>query len=187
MKLVYPLGLGAIALGVAAPFAGSPFRASQGRIDADALAREIARGSDHVGARQLAAWIRDRRSGLRVIDVRSPVEFAQGAIPTAENIPLERLVRTRFQPGQTLVLYSEEGAHGGQAWVLLRALGVSGALFVPGGLADWRDEVMNPALPADLSPEERAGIVELSHFFGGTPRIDSGAPGDAPSPRRRGC
>lgn len=194
MKFVRQLGISALALGLGAPFAGSLFRTQPRALDLDSIARAIDEGSDHVSARQLAEWIRDRRPGLRVIDVRSPAEFRDDAIPTAENIPIDQLAKSHFAPGQTIVLYSQEGAHAGQAWVMLRSLGVTQALFVPGGLADWRDEVLHPELPANASPAERVQIEALSHYFGGSPRIGAEQGNDVASAaqigrrsRRRGC
>ena len=87
------LGAGALLLGVAAPFAGSPYRTPQ-HLDVDGLVGQIERGEDHVTALELAGWIRGRKPGLRVIDVRTAEEFAAYSIPTAENIPLDRLART---------------------------------------------------------------------------------------------
>lgn len=194
MKFVRQLGISALALGLGAPFAGSLFRAQPRVLDLDAIARAIDEGSDHVSALQLAEWIRDRRPGLRVIDVRSAAEFRDDAIPTAENVPIDQLVKSHFAPGQTIVLYSQEGAHAGQAWVMLRSLGVTRAVFVPGGLADWREEVLHPLLPANASPAERAQIEALSHYFGGSPRIGAEQGSDVASAaktehrsRRRGC
>lgn len=194
MRLVRGLGLGALALGMVAPFAGSPSRTQQRGLDLDSITSAIDEGSDHVSARQLAEWIRERRPGLRVIDVRSPAEFHDYAIPTAENLPIDQLVRSRFASDQTIVLYSQEGAHAGQAWVMLRSLGVTQVVFVPGGLADWREEVLSPLLSANASPAERARIAELSHYFGGSPRIGGGQEGEVAgvaqsgrSLRRRGC
>ncbi|RUL78844.1 rhodanese-like domain-containing protein [Dyella choica] len=194
MKILRRLGISALALGLGAPFAGSPLRTQQRGLDLDSIARAIDEGSDHVSARQLAEWIRDRRPGLRVIDVRSPAEFHAGAIPTAENVPIDQLAKLRFAPGQMIVLYSQEGAHAGQAWVMLRSLGVTHAVFVPGGLADWREEVLSPLLSANASPAERARIAELSHYFGGSPRIGGGQEGEVAATaqigrgsRRRGC
>ena len=188
MSMTRRLGLGALALGLAAPFAGSPYRKPRAALDLDAVTRAIADGSDHVSARQLARWIRDRRPGLRVIDVRSARAFADFAIPTAENVPIERLAQAGFAPGGTIVLYSEEGAHAGQAWVILRALGITNAVFVPGGLADWRDEVMSPAV-GGMPQGEREEVIELRHYFGGSPRLDAnqGAQGAEAPLRRRGC
>lgn len=189
MKLVHGFGVGALALGLAAPFAGNPPHHRQGTLDIDAITRAIDEGSDHVSALQLAAWIRDRKSGLRVIDVRSARDFSDGAIPTAQNIPIDQLAKTSFGPEEIIVLYSQEGAHAGQAWVVLRALGVANAVFVPGGYTDWQDDVMQPALATDLAPAERARIVALSHYFGGMPRITDPmqAVGPQRSSRRRGC
>ncbi|MET3663442.1 rhodanese-like domain-containing protein [Caulobacter sp. 1776] len=188
MSATRRLGLGALALGLAAPFVGSPFRPHASGLDIDGLVKAIDDGADHVGARALAGWIRERRPGLRVIDVRPSEAFGDDAIPTAENLPLDRLVRTAFAPDQTVVLYSQEGAHAGQAWVLLRALGVAHVTFVAGGLADWWDEVMAPAIPADMPSAERETLIELSRFFGGSPRFSAHGEAPAPTPhRRRGC
>lgn len=194
MKFVRQLGIGALAVGLGAPFAGSLFRTPPRGLDLDSIARAIDEGSDHVSARQLAEWIRDRRAGLRVIDVRSPAEFHDYAIPTAENVPIDQLARSRFAADQTIVLYSQEGAHAGQAWVMLRSLGVTQAVFVRGGLADWREEVLSPSLPANCPLAERTRIETLSHYFGGSPQMEGEQVGEAASAapigrgsRRRGC
>lgn len=201
MSTVRVLGASALALGIAAPFAGSPNMGGSAKVDIEGLAAAIASGKDHVSALQLASWIRDKKTGLRVVDVRSPTDFAEFSIPSAENIPIAAIGRTQFNPDDTVVLYSEEGAHGAQAWVFLKAKGVERAYFIAGGLADWRDEVMGPILPADASPDATAAfqpIAELSRYFGGSPRTgpaggnatgmtalsDSEAP---PRARRRGC
>jgi rhodanese-related sulfurtransferase len=180
MTVVRTLGFTALALGAAAPFAGSPYAA--GRSDAAALAKVISEGGDHVSALQLAGWIRARKPGLRVIDVRSPQEFAAFSIPSAENIPLDALVHTTFGKNDTVVLYSEGGAHAGQAWVLLQLQGVKRAYFIAGGLADWRDEVMAPSLPTDATTAQIkafAPIAALSAYFGGA--VQTGPAGSAPT------
>jgi hypothetical protein len=77
---------------------------------------------------------------------------------------------------------------------MLRSLGVTQAVFVPGGLADWREEVLSPQLPVNASPAERVRIAELSHYFGGSPRIGGSQEGEVAGAaqtgqrsRRRGC
>jgi hypothetical protein len=107
MTMTRRLGIGALVLGVAAPFVGNPYRTPRGTLDLDAVVRAIDDGSDHVTARQLAIWIRDRRRGLRVIDVRLAAAFADYAIPMAENVPVERLVHLIVAPDDHLVLCSE--------------------------------------------------------------------------------
>jgi rhodanese-related sulfurtransferase len=185
MILSRRLGLGAAALAGLAAIAGSPYRHTKGRLDIGRTVRAIDAGTDHVSALDLAGWIRARKPGLRVIDVRSPQAFAAYAIPTAENIPLVRLMETPFAPHETVVLYSEGGAHAGQAWVLLQSLGVQNAVFIPGGLADWQDEVISPV----LSPgTDHARQAELSRYFGGQPVMGDAVVDRPRTPvRRRGC
>lgn len=194
------LGIAAFALGVAAPFAGDPQRSTAIQIDVDALAAIVAREEDHVTALELAAWIRDRRSGLRVIDVRTLAEYQTYAIPGAEHVPLTDIAGRRYADDEVLVLYSEGGAHAAQAWVFLRAMGVRQVYFLRGGLQEWLEDVMHPLLAADASPEAVqmfAATAELSRYFGGSPGIAEGdattgnsvaGPASVPArTRRRGC
>ncbi|QBB71087.1 rhodanese-like domain-containing protein [Pseudolysobacter antarcticus] len=204
MSAARTLGIAALALGVAAPFAGNPYRTAPGRIDVAELAGIVAREEDHVDAVQLANWIRERKSGLRVIDVRSPAEYQTYAIPGAENHPIATIDQNIFSDRDVLVLYSEGGAHAAQAWVFLRALGLRHVYFLRGGMQDWLDDVINPVLAADATPQARQAFedsAELSRYFGGVPRIDdeNSAPTDASKTptssvaatvartRRRGC
>lgn len=170
-------------LGIAAAFAGSPYR-SRGRIDVAELGGVVARGEDHVSAMELAGWIRDRRAGVHVIDVRPASEFAVYRIPTAENVPLDVIEHSHFAATDTLVLYSGGGAHAAQAWVFLRALGYRHVFFLSGGLDEWLDEVMNPVRSTDLT-----------RYFGGVPG-PAGSPARTAPPAaadraaraiRRGC
>lgn len=189
------LGISALVVGLAAPLAGSPYRSLRGQLDVEQTAQLIMDGDDHVSALQLAAWIRERKPGLRVIDVRTPEQFSQYAIPTAENLPLDALLRTGFSAQELIVLYSEGGAHAGQAWTLLRAVGVANAWFIAGGLADWHDEVLSPVLARSATPQAAQAFetkAELSRYFGGVPTTgDAAAKGVAGARvaklRRRGC
>jgi rhodanese-related sulfurtransferase len=183
-------------VGTARPVAGvgSASGAPSGSIDVAELARIVADQEDHVSAVELARWIRARRPGLRVVDVRTASEFRIFHIPGAEHVALEALAQTRFGTDETIVLYSEAGIHGGQAWVFLRALGHHRVFFLRDGLREWLDDVMSPAIAADAPPEALAAfaeVAELSRWFGGTPRwIDRAAPAgetDVRLARRRGC
>lgn len=186
---------GAAIAGVLAPFAGSPDRRSATRGElVDSLARAVADQEDHVPAVELARWLRTQLRGLRVIDVRSETEYRAFHIPGAEHIPLAQLTQARFASDDTIVLYSEVGVHGAQAWVFLRALGHRRVYFLRDGIYEWLDDVMSPTLPADASPAARAKfaeIAELSRAFGGTPRElaaeQASVAGAATPARRRGC
>lgn len=151
-----------IVLAIGAAVAGTPESGGGSRTSIRALADEIEHESDHVTALELAEWIRERRPGLRVIDVRTDSEFSAYHIPSAERIPLGSLTTMRFDPRSTLVLYSEGGAHAAQGWVLLRTAGVRNVYFLRGGILDWMDDVMNPATSS-----------ELTRYFGGVARANA--------------
>jgi rhodanese-related sulfurtransferase len=184
----------ALVLAVLAALTGTS-RRNGAVVDARGLAAEIEHEDDHVTALELAQWIHDRKPGLRVLDVRSDSEFAAYHIPSAERMPLTALAALPPNGGETLVLYSEGGAHAAQGWVLLRANGHHDVYFLRGGLLDWMDDVMSPMLPADTS---RARVAALSRYFGGVPRVGVAPLPTATDPaptageavarsRRRGC
>jgi rhodanese-related sulfurtransferase len=173
----------ALVLGLAAAIAGTPDRARNARLDVESLARAVEHEDDHVTAIELAEWIRERRPGLRVVDIRSSGEFDALHIPTAERIPLSDLSKTPFRRDETIVLYSEGGAHAGQGWVFLRALGYTQVYFLRGGLREWLDEVMSPAIAPTATDSVRkafARVSDLSRYFGGSPRVGALA-GSTPS------
>jgi len=176
--------LGALAalLGALAPFAGSPYASAHARVDIDQLARAVQREEDHVAPLELAQWIKDRRDGLRVIDLRSDSEFVAYHLPTAERVPLESLSRAPFHRSDAIVLYSEGGGHAAQGWVFLRALGYPRVFVLRDGLNGWLDDVMNATVAANATPAERAAFeraAELSRYFGGQPSVTPGLPPSA--------
>jgi sulfur-carrier protein adenylyltransferase/sulfurtransferase len=173
-RIVRALARLAIVLGAVAAVAGSPYVAERGNVDVQALASIVQREDDHVTAMDLARWIKERQRALRVIDVRSPEEFEAYHVPTAERVPIDSLPLAKFRRGETIVLYSEGGAHAAQAWVFLRAMGYDSVYFLRGGLYEWLDLVMNPAFVAAKTPTDSAKLAEMidvSRYFGGTPHI----------------
>ncbi|MEP6617683.1 MAG: rhodanese-like domain-containing protein [bacterium] len=161
-----------IVLAVGALIVGNPRASTSGTVDVTALARDIEHEADHVTALELAQWLRDHKSGLRVLDVRSDSEFADFHIPGAEHVALSRLASLKPAGGETIVLYSEGGAHAAQGWVLLRALGFREVYFLRGGLLDWMDDIENPVRAANRTADSAwAHQAELSRYFGGVPRV----------------
>ena len=173
MKSTQLLAAVAALLAIGAAFVGNSRGGSAGRLDVSALASEIEKESDHVTAVELAAWIRDRKTGLRVIDVRSDSEFTAFHIPSAEHMQLTALASMKPQSGETIVLYSEGGAHAAQGWVLLRSLGYRNVFFLRGGLLDWMEDILAPTIAersGDVKQDAaRDSVVALSKYFGGSP------------------
>lgn len=186
------LTLVAMALAIAAPFAGSPFRTARGMIDVDELSRLVAREEDHVTALELAQWIKDRHA-VRILDLRPPAQFDSLHIPGAERAAIDSLSALGLHAGDTVVLYSEAGAHAAQGWVFLRALGFRHAYFLRGGIYEWIDQILSPTLAVNATDVERLTFTRaaaLSRYFGGLPR--SGVPRveqakSVAQIRRRGC
>ncbi len=139
-----------------------------------ALAGRIEREEDHVDAIELAAWIRDGRDGLRVIDLREGLDTGTYLIPGAEVMSLPDLARAELKPGELVVLYSDGGAHAAQGWVLLQMRGVTNARVLKDGMAAWEDEVLAPVAPAATDSAGSARwreVRDLSLWFGGQPRV----------------
>ena len=185
----------ALVLAAGALVVGRPSTTPPGLIDVDRLAAMIAHEDDHVTAVELGTWLRDGKPGLRVIDVRPKADFDEYHLPHAENVPLPSIGKASFRPDETLVLYSDGGAHAAQAWVMLRSLGFTNVYFLRGGLGEWLDDVMTPMLPTDATPAEREAfrkIADLSTYFGGTPGVGPRPPASSTTEkvkamRRRGC
>ncbi len=168
------IGTAALVLGALAAVAGSPVAATNTRVDVSSLAKTVEREDDHVTAIELARWIRDKRQGLRIVDIRDSSSFRDYHIPGAEHIELGALVARPFRRDETIVLYSDGGAHAAQGWVFLRALGYTKVYFLRGGLYEWLDQVMNPSIAQNATDSARGEfgkVAEISRYFGGVPRV----------------
>jgi rhodanese-related sulfurtransferase len=159
--------LGAVlgVLGFLALLIGTPSRGSHVTLDTAELARIVEREVDHVNVEDLAGWIIAGREDFRLVDLRSPQEFAAYHIPRAENVPLASLTDHPLLRNESIVLYSEGGIHSAQAWFILR-----------GGLDEWKEKILFPRPEVDPTPEQAATFAkmrEVSKFFGGTPQGQS--------------
>lgn len=108
------------------------------KLDVQRLAKAVAHEEDHVTTLELAQWIRDRKPGLRLIDVRTSAEFQRSHFPRAENVPIESIAAVDFNPSNTIVLLSEGGAHAAQAWVFLQLRGYRNVFFLRDGTSGGR-------------------------------------------------
>jgi len=172
LSLNQRLALAALVLGVLALFA-RPNRGNVVTLDVKELATIIDKEGDHVTVSELAGWIVAGRSDYRLIDLRSEKEYGEYHVPTAENVTLTALPDSSLLANEKVVLYSEAGIHASQAWMLLRAKGFKNAHTLKGGIDQWKEEVLFPALAENATSQERARFeraVALARFFGGSPR-----------------
>jgi rhodanese-related sulfurtransferase len=156
--------------------------------------------ADRLSALELAAWLRDRKPNLTILDVRpDSAAFEEFRLPRARRAPLAELRAVAPEPGTTLVVYGDGSDLAGRAWVVLKALGHDTIRVMPDGVGDWLVAILNPTLPSDAPPEARdafAAQAELSRYFGGLPRIarpgermdsDTGTAALLRNTVRRGC
>jgi len=86
----------------------------------------------------LAAWKEEGRA-MRLLDVRTPNEFAQGIIEGGELVPLHTLPYhlNELPRDQDLVIYCRTGARSAQATAWLMSQGFDSVYNLRGGIMDW--------------------------------------------------
>lgn len=169
-----------LAGGLVAALVGNPYRGPKVTLAQADLARLVQSQADHVTPVEVADRILAGDADYRLVDVRPAEEFARGSLPGAENIPLADLASQTFRPTEALVLFGEGQTHAAQAWILLKARGMTAVYVLLGGVEGWRDEVLNPVV-SDPPGVEDAKRIARARAFGGTPMV-GGAGAAAPKP-----
>jgi len=167
------LALLALVLGLVA-VAATPYRGGRAVVDAKDLTAEIAAGHGRVTPLELADWIIQDREDFRLIDLRSEAEFQRYHIPTAENVPVERLGELAIGHQEKVLVYAASDLPAAQAWLVLRSQGYRGVSVLDGSLGRWNDEVLFPVIPDGQGAAVQADAGKLRAvcaFFGGRPRI----------------
>ncbi len=100
---------------------------------------EVAETARRFPARDVAAW-RDDEPEVQVVDVRSPAEQTDGAVPGAVSVPLPTLLERlgELDPGRPIVVYCAGGYRSSVAASLLRAHGFERVADILGGFDAWR-------------------------------------------------
>jgi rhodanese-related sulfurtransferase len=128
----------ALILGGLAAFAGSPYLRPK-----------------EISAVQLAQWIKDRRPGLRIIDLRSKSEFDAFHVPMSvhESASVWPRASARDVP-------AEAGTYTETVVITDDASSIpSGTYILRGGVDAWRKEVLSPKKP-----------TVVTRYFGGVRR-----------------
>jgi rhodanese-related sulfurtransferase len=81
----------------------------------------------------------DKGDDLLLVDIRTPAEVAQGAIPKAKHIPMHLLPlqAAELPRDKALVLYCRSGARSYHACQYLAQQGYDNALNLRGGIIAW--------------------------------------------------
>lgn len=152
--------------------------------------------SSRASAIDLAQWLRDRRPGLLVVDLRPADQYRDYHLPQARQLADSDVLAMleRADRPELVLLY---GAGDGTAHRLARAAaaaGHDGVVYLADGVSEWQTEVLQPTLRRDASEQERVAferVAALSRYFGGRPRYDVPENEDSatapPARPRRGC
>ncbi len=76
----------------------------------------------------------------RIIDVRTPAEFASGHLPGAENIPLDTIASAKLEGGKKLFVYCHSGARSARAVAYLKSIGADAVDM--GGIAGYKGKLI---------------------------------------------
>jgi len=108
-----------------------------GAADDAAVVPETAAGVTTLATAELAALAAAGK--VRLIDVRTTEEFAEGSIPGAVNIPLDRFDPAAItdEPGKETVLFCRSDRRSGLAAELLAAHRDATVRHLDGGILDW--------------------------------------------------
>ncbi|MEV5412802.1 rhodanese-like domain-containing protein [Thermopolyspora sp. NPDC052614] len=117
----------------------------------------------------------DADDGLRVLDVRTPAEFAAAHIPGSYNVPLDNLREHRSELRRHLgqvVLVCRSGTRAAQAERVLAEAGMANLRVLDGGLLAWEaaGAPVSRGRPRwDLERQVRlvAGVLVLASVLGG--------------------
>lgn len=86
--------------------------------------------------------LRDQGQACRIVDVRSPAEFAGERLADSESIPLDQfsseMIRSLGVSGKGVYLLCQGGVRAERAARLLVDAGVKGCVVVEGGLNGWK-------------------------------------------------
>ncbi len=92
-----------------------------------------------IDSQELSQWIGDEGKQFRIIDVREPMEIAQGSIPGAEAIPMSVLGNrlNEISPEEEVVFICRSGARSGQVCAYLAQNGFDKVVNLRGGVIGW--------------------------------------------------
>ena len=138
MKPLRLLALFVIPLGIIIA-AVPPDRVKHFRLTADELLQEAGAGVQFVSPDVVADMLVQKDPSLRLIDVRTPEEFASGFIAGAVNIPVDQLSQrlNEVPQDEPVVVYCHSGNRSHQASQILEDAGYS-QVYDLGGISQWQ-------------------------------------------------
>jgi len=113
---------------------------------------------DSVTATEVYSQMRDGDVDLVLLDVRTPEEFAAGHVPSARNVPHDRVIDRPAELAEfrdrEVVVYCRSGRRAAAAIEALRAAGVERVRHLDGDMPGWEAAQLPVETPpsAETSP-----------------------------------
>lgn len=154
-----------------------PERQNDQHMNPEELMWDIVQPTRYVTTDQVAKMIIEGDPTLKLVDVRSADDYQAFSLPSALNVPLERLADAENRDyiglgGMRTVFYSEDDIKSDQAWVIARRLGYNGVYVMKGGLNCWMQTIIKPEMPAASAPKTDFDLYSFrkgaSMYFTGT-------------------
>jgi rhodanese-related sulfurtransferase len=97
------------------------------------------RAEGAISPAEAASWIKEKKD-LQLIDVRTPLEYAEGHLANAKLIPLQELEGrwTEIDKSKPILLYCRSGHRSGNALRILQDEGYTQAKHMQGGINAWK-------------------------------------------------
>ena len=108
----------------------------------------------YISTDELADRIINNDPSLLLIDVRDENDFKKYTLPSAINIPLNKVLEEDSEPyldqdEYDVVLFSNDNFYSDQAWILCNRLGYENLNVLKGGINTWFNTIINPTKPAE--------------------------------------
>ena len=103
---------------------------------------------------ELADRIINQDPTLLLIDVRDENSYKKYSLPSAINIPLNKILEEDSQPylyqdAYDVVLFSNDNFYSDQAWILCNRLNYKNLHVLKGGINTWFNTIINPTEPTE--------------------------------------
>lgn len=152
-------------------------------VNPEKLYKAIKNKARYLSVDQVAERLINEDPSIMLIDVRSPDQAYEYALPGSMNIPLDEILLPDWedyldQEGMDVVLYSNGDVLADQAWILCSRMGYKNLFVMTGGLNQWFTDIMQPVPPAETDPSEDFDLYSFrlaarSHFGGGSVEVKS--------------
>ena len=164
----------AIALGIGILF--MPAKNTEKQLQPELLLSAIDDPSRFLSTDDITDRLVKKDPALMLIDVRTPAQFNEFAIPGAINLPVDSLLSAVSQEKlnqkeMDKVFCSNADVTSDQAWILCKRIGLQRIYVMQGGVNKWFNSIVKAVKPVETAPQEvldqyQFRMAACQYFFG---------------------